>query len=402
MKLPRKILFISVITLSVIFIAVHLFLTFRGKAIIIKQIEAITNKKTTISYFGLTPLFHLEIKNLNIEGLFKADSVFISPSIISLMGGNIVLNSIRLVNPHLTYYRTPPKVIRAEITAPAPTASTQAASAASEAKSENLRPLRLAFKRLKVKNGSLDFIDYSVSPQGLKISLKNIYFRLNNLYFYPRPAITDFELKAQVPWQQGQKEGTVEVQGWLNLFKKDIQATVKIIDIDGIYLYPYYSNWVDLEKARIESAKLNFTSNIQGLNNNVVADCRLELADIVRKPRAPDEPQEKAEKITDVVLELFKALDQGKMVLNFKINTKMTSPKFNFGDIKGAFEDKLALAQQDGKLSVDDVLGLPVKLFQGTVKGATDISKAVIDGTFAVGNEIKKSVEASFKKTTAE
>ena len=394
MKLPRKILFISVISLLVIFVAAHLFLTFRGKAIIIKQIEAITNKKTTISYFGLTPLFHLEIKNLKVEGLLQVDSVFLSPSIINLLGGNIVLNSIRFVNPHFTYYRAPPQVIQT----PAPITPTQAASAASEVKSGNLRPLRLAFKRLKVKNGTLDFIDYSVAPQGLKISLKNIYLRINNLYFYPRPAITDFELKTQVPWQQGQKEGTVEAQGWLNLFKKDMQAAVKITDIDGIYLYPYYSNWVDLEKARIESAKLNFTSNIQGLNNNVVADCRLELADIVRKPRAPEEPQEKAEKITDVVLDMFKALDQGKMVLNFKINTKMTSPAFNFGDIKGAFEDKLALAQQDSKLSVDDVLELPVKLFQGTVKGATDISKAVIDGTFAVGNEIKKSVEASFKK----
>jgi len=45
---------------------------------------------------------------------------------------------------------------------------------------------------------------------------------------------------------------------------------------------------------------------------------------------------------------------------------------------------------------------LPAKILEGAVKGATDISKAVIDGTFAVGNEIKKSVEDAFRKEPEE
>ena len=66
-----------------------------------------------------------------------------------------------------------------------------------------------------------------------------------------------------------------------------MQAALKIKDIDAIYLYPYYSMWVDLEKARIEKAKLNFSADINGLNNNVNVECHLELTDMVRKPLEP-------------------------------------------------------------------------------------------------------------------
>jgi hypothetical protein len=119
----------------------------------------------------------------------------------------------------------------------------------------------------------------------------------------------------------------------------------------------------------------------------------------VRKPRSPDEPQEKAEKLTDAVLGIFKSLNQGNIVLDFSIPTKMDAPEFGLGNIKAAFEDKLARSSRGG-LKAQDVLMLPTKLIQGTIKGATDISKAVVDGTFAVGNEIKNSLEDSFRKET--
>ena len=63
-----------------------------------------------------------------------------------------------------------------------------------------------------------------------------------------------------------------------------------------------------------------------------------------------------------------------------------------------AFEDKLAKARGANGFKAQDVLMFPAKLMEGTVKTATTLSKAVIDGVFAVGNEIKKSVEDSFKK----
>jgi len=182
-----------------------------------------------------------------------------------------------------------------------------------------------------------------------------------------------------------------------------MQATLKVEDIDGIYLYPYYSAWVDLEKARIEKAKLNFFSNIQGLNNDVIAQCRLELTDIVRRPRPPDEPQEKAARLTDAVLDKFRSLDEGKIVLEFPIKTKMDKPEFGFGEIKMAFEKKLAEStSKDRGIKPQEVLTFPAKLVEGTFKGATQLTTALIGGVISAGKEIEKAFEAAFRKEKIE
>ena len=203
-----------------------------------------------------------------------------------------------------------------------------------------------------------------------------------------------FNLKGNIPWSVGQEAGTIEADGWLNFSKRDMLANLKIHGIDGIYLYPYYSYWVDLEKARIDKATLNFDTNIQGIDNNVTAVCHLELVNIVRKPRSAAEPEQKAERITNAVLDIFKAMDQGKIVLNFKVETKMDKPQFSFGNIKMAFESKLS--QGRGGIEAKDIVMLPGKLLEGAVKGGADMSRSVVDGIFAFGNAIKKAAIDAF------
>lgn len=381
-----KILFAGIIILALVFSAVHFFLLLQGKSFIARQLERLTHKKVSIGYFDIILPLNLDIRNINIEGLARIDSLYISPSILGFLTGNIALNNVRIVGPELTYQRVQAGAIEAPKTA--------SQSPAVKKK----QPLRLIFKNLDIKNGRINFIDYTVGGEGIKVVIKNIDLRLTNLYVFPRSVITNFELKGKIPWQEDKEEGKIEAEGWINLFKKDMQATLKIEDIDGIYLYPYYSNWVDLEKTRIEKAKLNFSSNIHGLNNNITADCHLELTDIVRRPLSPEESEEKAAKIAEAVLDVFRALNQGKIVLDFIIRTKMDRPEFGFGNIKMAFEDKLAQAKVNNGFKVQDILNLPSNILQGTVKSATDLSKAVIDGTFSVGKELKKAVEETFKK----
>lgn len=387
MKRLIKILLIIVVILAFLYGITHLFIVIKGKSILTKQLENSTKKKVSIAYLGIIPPLNLEVKNLEIQGLAKIDSISISPSILGLLIGRVALNNIKIVRPEFVYERVLSDTAEAPPTATPPT------------QPQRKSPLRLIVKRINIKDGKINFIDRTVGQEGIKITVKDINFNLTNLYMFPRSVIANFELKGKIPWQEGQEEGKLEAEGWLNFFEKDMQATLKIEDIDGIYLYPYYSNWVDLEKARIEKAKLNFTSNIQGLNNDVTAQCRLELTDIVRKPRPPEEGQEKAEKITDVVLDILKGLDQGKIVLNFTIKTKMDSPQFGFGDIKSAFEDKIAQGRKTNGFQPQDILMLPGKMIETTVKNATDISKAVIEGTVAIGKAV---IVDPFKKQKKE
>jgi hypothetical protein len=400
MRTLIKILLRIIVVFAFLFSTTYVFVRFLGKPIVVEQLEQLTHKKVSLGDLSLALPFRFEIKDLNIEGMARAESISVSPSIPYLIIGNLAFNNISIVKPQISFERTAPVQIQESLSAAGAQAAVKTAATPLQIKTEpeNKRPGRLIFKRFTVKDGEINFIDYTVKPEGVKITLKDINLNLTNLYTFPFPTIANFELKARIPWRQGNAEGKINAEGWFNFYKRDMQATINIQDIDGIYLGPYYSNWIDLEKARIEKANLNFTSNIQGLNNNVTAECHLELTDIVRKPRPPEEPVEKTEKVTNLVLDTLKELDQGKIVLNFNIKTKMDRPEFGIGNIRMAFEDRIAQLRAGTGVKPEHILMLPAKILEGGVKGATDLTKAVIDGTFAVGKEIKNAVEDSFTR----
>ena len=388
----ERILAVIIISLAIIFGGLCIFFDVAGKSVISKGIEALTHKKTRIGYISFTPPLNLEIGKLNVEGLAKIDSVYISPDIFSILTGKLVLNSLKLVSPEFTYVRTPPattvvisgqKADSAELILPV------------QPKPIISRFLPLGFKRIKIENGVVNYIDQSISTNGIKIVLKEINCKVKNLYFFPRNAVTNFELKGNIPWREGQASGKLEIKGWLNFFKKSMEATFRLRDIDAIYLHPYYAAWMDLDEARIEKAKLNFSVDVSGLNNNVNAACHLELTDLVRKPLEPGQSEEKASKLTNKVIDIFRATDQGQVELNFNIKTKMDSPKLGFGNFAGAFQDKITQGREVLEFKPEKAILMPLRLLEGGVKGISDLTKAMIDGIFAIGTEAAESSKQS-------
>ncbi|MBI3991469.1 MAG: DUF748 domain-containing protein [Candidatus Omnitrophica bacterium] len=404
-----KIIRIIVITFVIVFGVTFVFLLLRGKAIITGQLEQLTQKKVSINYVGLALPFNLEIKDLDIPGLLKVDYVSIAPSIPGLLSGKIVLNDLKLVNPQVSYEKVSANKktgdslnnVNPAIAIPIPDSNPIPQAESRPQKKYvpgGVRYLRLIIKNLNIKDGKIDFVDLTLPGPGIKITFKDINFHLTNLYIYPKSAITNFELSGRIPWLEGQEEGKIEAKGWVNLFKKDMQATVKIADIDGVYLYPYYATWVDLEKTRIQSAKLSLASKLKSTNNNLAAECHLELTGIVFKQR-PEEEMDKAEKIANAVLDIFKALNQGKVVFNFTIKTRMTNPEFNFGYIKTAFEDRLREGMKYASVDYAELIKVPAKKVGRTAK---DLSKALYNGTFGLVGLFKDTLAYAFKEEEKE
>ena len=385
----EKTIGLVIIGLAMGFGLVYIILSLTGKSILVNEIERLTHKKTTIGGFTLSPTLSLEVKDLKVEGLAKIASISINTNLPSLFTGRAIFDSIKIVSPEFTFVKAPAPVIsegKASIDAILP-----AAPAVTVAKPREIKLMPLGFRRIRIENGVVNFVDQGVSTSGIKIVLKDISCKISNLYFYPRPVATIFELKGKMPWREGQDVGQLNIDGWVNLFKKDMQATIKLKDIDAVYLYPYYSNWVNLEKARIEKAKLTFTTDIIGLNNNVSSECHLELTDMVRKPLEPGQSEEKAAKLTNKVLDMFKAADQGKVELNFTLKTKMDSPQFGFGAFKMAFEDKISKGMGVFSRNPENALALPLKIMEGGVRGLTDLTRAMIDGVFGIVGAITRT-----------
>ncbi|MDD4894322.1 MAG: hypothetical protein PHW54_03305, partial [Candidatus Omnitrophica bacterium] len=113
MKKLLKILRKAIVVFVIVFAVTFVFLLVEGKSIVAAQLAKMTHKKVSIGYVGLTLPFNIEVKNLEIPGTAKIAYASISPSIPGLLGGNIVLNDLRLVNPQFTYVRTSPDTNRA-------------------------------------------------------------------------------------------------------------------------------------------------------------------------------------------------------------------------------------------------------------------------------------------------
>jgi hypothetical protein len=396
-----KRIFIVIVILVISLSCFYALLIVKAKFILADKLSAAFGRKVKIGQLKLSPPFNLELMDLDVEGLININYVYISPSIPNLLTGRLALNKIRIVRPKISCERSLPPdpattdsaAVLNKPEAEKPKEETPAAAKAS---------LKLVIKSLKVRSGEIYFLDHTADSRNVKVVIKNIDVNLNNLYTYSVDVMVNFNLSGRLPWQSGEPDGKIYLDGWVNSYKKDMSANLRIEDIDAIAFYPYYSTWVDLEKARIDKAKLNFSSKIKGENNDISAQCHLELADIVRKARPPEEPQQKAERLTDAVLDMFKAMNQGKVVLDFTLHTKMDHPQFGFENIKSAFEGKLMQARTNSGLRPQDMLLWPGKMLQGGIKSGSDLTKAAVDGVFALGNGLKKLFEDSMNKQTSE
>jgi hypothetical protein len=396
MKLWIKILIAILIILLLFSMAAYIFVVIKGKALLVQKLQDVFKKEVSVGQLGVKIPLNIEIRDLKIKELANISYIYVSPSIFGLLRGGIILNEVMVLRPEVSWQRrlSNQRTIKNNPT-DNPTNNMEISRALAQTKQilnsprvreKQVRPIII--KYLSVKDGEVNFYDRTIAEPGIQITLKNVSLDINNLYLYPKSAFTDFQLEAKIPWQEGQAEGMVFASGWMNLYKKDMQARLEIEGIDGVYLHPYYAKWVDLENARIKEAVLNLTSDIQSQNNDLIAKCRLELTDIKFRPRPPEESEHRAEKITTVVLGIFRALNQGRVVLNFTIRTKMDRPEFKFDTISSAVDKTISQAIEGDKVSIEDVATLPGRIVEGMTKGATEATKAIIDSAVSVGKSI--------------
>jgi hypothetical protein len=399
MRLSIKILLIIPIISILAVTALHVVVNLRGKAFLVKKLQDIFKREVTVRTLKAYIPFNIIVKKIEVKDLFKIDKAFVVGGAIDIFRKDVILFKLRLDGLEVSL-KTPRKAVDAtpaESTPPVPAATLASAPSISFPFSQ------LYIKQLIINNGVFNFTDTNAAENGVKITVKDLNINVENINFPIRSSnIINFTLEGKMPWQEGSQEGKIEAEGWLNLFKKDMLATLKIVDIDAIYFYSYYSKWVDLEKARIEKAKLNFVANLRSLNNDLSGECDLELTDIVFTPRPPEQEQEKAERIAVAVLGKLREIDDGRYVLTFPIKTKMDRPELNFGLIRNAFEQKITQGNKQGVISssAQQVLNLPVILLKGMFKGATDITTSVMVGTINAGKEVVGAVFKPFKKAS--
>jgi hypothetical protein len=370
----------------------HTLVNLKGKELLIRKLEDTFKRKVSIGTLCTAFPTNIYVRDLEIEGFLKVDEITLTGELFDIVHRCVGAAYLKLDHPVLT--------ITQHSGQSAPDALASVVSAGVSPRTKFSLPL-FYINMFVIQKGSVTLVSES-GDQPVPIKVDDIDIKVENINFgYGGSRITSFELGGRIPWRDASARGRLAFTGWINVFKKDMQAKLNIEDIDAIYLAPYYSQWIDLEKARIENAKLKFTSNINGLDNEIIAQCRIELTDITFKPRAPEEEQTRGEKIATTVLDIFKALDKDKVVLDFTVKTSMDRPEFGFGYIKDAVTDKITLAKGKG-INTEDVVLFPAKIVEGTVKGTTEMTTAVIGGIFSLGKELGKAFIGAFAKDGAQ
>lgn len=271
-KTWRNRLFIFVGVVLAFYAVMNAFLLFGGKNIIAKRINLISGKKTAIGLCFVRPPLVIVARNVKIEGLMKADDMSCSLSIFSLFYGKLVLNGLIFSKPEIYYEIRPKPDVNASNEKDV---SGEIASGPTVTKVD--KPLQVVLRAIKIKQGKFDIIDYKSADIPIKISARDVDINLD---------ISGLKLNARLPWNNAQQEGKIEAIGSFSPAKKEVTAKLYINNIDGAALYSYYSKWINLKEDGIRSARLDFTANINVVENNLEAACRLELSDIVHKSKA--------------------------------------------------------------------------------------------------------------------
>lgn len=303
----RNRLFILIGAFLAFYVAINAFMLLGGKNFIAHHMSVISGKKIAIGLCYIRPPLVMVARNVQMEGLMKADHASCSLSFSTLFYRQPVLSWIVLSKPEI-YYEIKPATDKS-----ASKGKDGSGKIADSTTTRPVKPLQIVLRAIKIKQGRLDIIDYRSADIPIKISARDVDINLDD---------SGVKCNAGLPWNNAQKEGKLEAIGSFSPVKKEATAKLNINNIDGAAVYSYYSRWINLKEDGIQSARLDFTSNIKVAGNHLEAACRLELSDIVYKPNV-------------------QAFIRDKAAFNFNLVSRFTGGKLTLGNVDLIFLDNL-------------------------------------------------------------
>ncbi|MEW5758252.1 MAG: DUF748 domain-containing protein [Candidatus Omnitrophota bacterium] len=341
-KITLRAIFILIVCIVFFVSSIYIFIAIKGESIIENSLENIFKKDVEISNFRISVPLNIKVSGIKIKDLGNIDYIYISPSLPGFLGAKIVLNNIIVNKPYIIFTRQKQELV---IALAADSVDNKEVSA-QEAKNFRFRiNIPLVIKNLKIIDGKFEVIDKVISESGLKIKFDSLNFILKNYAYPPRHMRTIYQIKGNIPWENEHAAGRIDGQGWVNFGKRDMEGNINLRDIDGMYLSPYYNNYVNLADLKVEKASLDFLTDLNSSNNDLLIKSHLELKNMtfikIEEPKDNSKEAPDAAKIMGAVFEVFSNIG-GKIVLDFKIKTKFDRPRMGLENIKVSIEDKLS------------------------------------------------------------
>ncbi len=314
MKRIYKILLLTAALIAVIFVILNLLLPSFAKKAIVEQIEKNFNVSASLEGVNITPPLSINLTGLKIGDIFQARRISLSPNLLGLFAGKIVLSGVTIIEPIVRIEQSG----KGTLNIPQPQGS------------GNTPPIYMT--GLTVRNGEVVFTDKKVTPQGFKVMLANINADISKVVLPIASLKINFKLAADFIKPDNQKIGNMDFQGWVDFGTKDMDGALEVKDLDIVYFAPYYGDFISNKK--LLSAVLNTKTTLISKNNNLSTVTNFRLSNLVYAESEEGKIEE------DVSLDLTRrALDlftdaKGNLELEFDFNTKLDNPSVSIAQLQ--------------------------------------------------------------------
>ncbi|MDD5108033.1 MAG: DUF748 domain-containing protein [Candidatus Omnitrophica bacterium] len=310
MKKKFKIIIWVFAVLLVIFLIASILVGIYAPRIVEEQIQQNLKLKVSLGKVSLSPPFTITLERLEIGNFASIKKVSLSPNLVALLFGKIVIHGLNVVEPVINLEQSADGKLNLPVL------------------EQKEKPPAIYLTSLRVQSGKIIFTDRKVTPEGFQIIVDNLNIKVAKVSLPITSLATNFNISAQLLNSQGKAFGDIVFDGWLDYLTKDMNAKLEIKDMDIANLSPYYGNFISNKK--ISSAMLNLSSVFNSKNNTLRINTDFNLSKLIYEQNQQLQPE----------FELMKdALDffidpEGNLHLEFGIDTKLDNPALSQEKLK--------------------------------------------------------------------
>jgi hypothetical protein len=274
------------------------------------------------------------------QRFLQIEEVRIYPSLFSLLKKSFSINEITMLQPSFFFYRSREGVwVGPWMRMPKEKEGKEISNGGEKKKGE---PNPIQIDRVQIQKGVIDFEDRKVGEPSEHIRLRDIDFEIKNIQ-YPLPSLhSPFELKGKMKGKK--QDGSIYTKGWIDLKTTDLEAILKIREIEVETFKPYYRKKVSAE---IDSGTMDMESKITLKEKRIDAPGELDFINLHIKEEGGTVFWIPAETLASL---LEKKRNQVKAPFHVKGN--LGDPHFKLHE---ALLTRIAF-------SLIEALGLPVKI----------------------------------------
>ncbi|MDD5584823.1 MAG: DUF748 domain-containing protein [Candidatus Omnitrophica bacterium] len=399
MKIVKKVFIIILVIVAVVVFALHVAVNIKGKEILTKKLGELFKREVTIGKLNTYFFLNVYLEDIDVKGLFHVDKVFIVGGIFDIFSKNFHLALLKVVHPVVTLDKEYVAVALAPLGAKAETTPSQGQatqeSAASPDTSQVLPAatpvVAFTINRLIVNDGVFTYADQRPDNKTVTVTLEKVYMKVNNLNFTSR-GLKKFsiQLKGNLPWE-GTNYGSVDVDGWVDYPRKNMDIDLKLQNVDYRAFSEYYPEFWKPDNLGVQEASLSLNANLHSRYNDLLIDTFLILERITFMEGLGDKSKIN---YLRTIIALIQGV-QSKPILHFKLNTKMDSPKLDFSPLKKNFR---GVIQVKPSMVIEEALG---KAKEKITQGTTSAKDMTVDNAVDAIKGVVSAIKGAIKKEEA-